>query len=71
MSALIVAPQITRVFGVLRRRNDTLSPAAEAFLEVARAVFRNASPVRKNAVKTRDRAKSSAPSKQREKSAAL
>jgi DNA-binding transcriptional LysR family regulator len=49
MSARIVEPQVTRVIGVLRRRNDTLSPAATAFLAAVWEVFRKVSPRRKQA----------------------
>jgi DNA-binding transcriptional LysR family regulator len=49
MSARIVEPQVTRVIGVLRRRNDTLSPAATAFLAAVWEVFRKVSPRRKHA----------------------
>ncbi len=47
MSARIVDPSVTRVIGVLRRRNDTLSPAATAFLAAVWEVFRKVSPRRK------------------------
>ena len=47
MSARIVEPQVTRVIGVLRRRNDVLSPAATAFLAAVWEVFRKVSPRRK------------------------
>jgi LysR family carnitine catabolism transcriptional activator len=47
MSARIIEPGITRVIGVLRRRNDTLSPAATAFLAAVGEVFRKVSPQRK------------------------
>jgi DNA-binding transcriptional LysR family regulator len=47
MSARIVDPQVTRTIGVLRRHNDTLSPAATAFLAAVWEVFRKVSPRRK------------------------
>jgi DNA-binding transcriptional LysR family regulator len=40
MNARIVEPKVTRVIGVLRRRNDALSPAAAAFLSAVWEVFR-------------------------------
>jgi DNA-binding transcriptional LysR family regulator len=44
MSARVVEPQVTRVIGVLRRPNDTLSPAATAFLAAVWEVFRKVAP---------------------------
>jgi LysR family carnitine catabolism transcriptional activator len=68
MSARLVAPEISRAFGVLRRRNDTLSPAAAAFVDELWAVLQTAAPGRKSIVMARPAATMSAPPAQRVKS---